>query len=53
MKDLRITELTNEWKAERVLGVVTVVYRVSKADAPDRETLEAILRETLKEEDDA
>lgn len=40
-----ITELAHEWKAERSVGGVAVVYRIPKEAAPDAAALERYIEE--------
>lgn len=39
-REYTITELSREWKVERVLGGVAVEYRIPKEAAPDAAAVE-------------
>ena len=39
-REYSITELSHEWKAARVLGGVTVEYKIQKETAPDAAAVE-------------
>lgn len=39
-REYKVTELSHEWKVERMLGGVAVDYRISKETAPDAAAVE-------------
>ena len=44
-KKFTVTELSCEWKAERVLGGVAVEYKIPKEAAPDAAAVERYIAE--------
>lgn len=44
-REYSVTELSHEWKAERVLGGVAVEYKIPKEAAPDAAAVERYIAE--------
>lgn len=44
-REYSVTELSREWKAERVLGGVAVEYKIPKEAAPDAAAVERYIAE--------
>ena len=45
-REYTVTELSHEWKAERLLGGVAVDYRIPKEAAPDEAALKRYIAES-------
>lgn len=45
-REYAVTELAHEWKAERVVGGVTVTIRIPKESAPDAAAVERYIVES-------
>ncbi len=44
-REYTITELSHEWKAERIVGGVSVIIRIPKEAAPDAAAVERYILE--------